>query len=37
MYADQGLLPNERQPMADGNRQELGNLTDYERKFMHFL
>ena len=37
MYADQGLAQHDRQPMGDGNQNVIGNLTEYERKFMHFL
>ena len=37
MYADQGLVQQDRQPMGDANQNVIGNLTEYERKFMHFL
>ena len=37
MYAAQGLAQNERQPIGEGNQQLNFNLTEAERKFMHFL
>ena len=36
MYADQGLAQNERQPLGDNQNNNV-NLTESERKFMHFL
>lgn len=37
MYADQGLVQNERQ-IGDGTHGSSNiNLTDSERKFMHFI
>ena len=37
MYADQGLAQNERPERHDGANNMQFNLTDCERKFMHFL
>ena len=38
MYADQGLAGNNQQPLGDGGQNPTNvNLTDAERKFMHFL